>query len=122
VSPALDLTLEPPSADGHYRPGDWVRGRVSVLEGGGSRSLSVWLHYRERTRDYSATARREGGAELGAGELTGGTSFEFAIALPADALPCYSSPNGELWWEVEAKSDEPGRDTIVQQRIEVGPR
>jgi hypothetical protein len=120
VSPALNLTLDPPSTDGHYRPGEWVRGRVTVLEGGRSRSLSVSLRYRERTRDYSATGRTEGGAEVHSGDLTAGASLPFAIALPADAMPGYTSFNGELYWEVEAKSDEPGPDTVVQHRIEVG--
>jgi hypothetical protein len=121
VSPALELSVDEP-ADGRFRPGDWVRGRVSVLQGGGSRSLSVSLKYRESTRDYSATARTEGDAEINSGDLTGGTSFPFAIAVPPDALPTYSSANGELFWEVEAKSDEPGPDTVVRHRIEVGPR
>ena len=117
MSPALQLDLEQPA--GSFRPGDWVRGRVAVLGGGGSRSLSVAVHFRERTRDYSATAATYGGAPLHEGDLTAGGSFDFAVQLPSDALPSLSSANGELFWEVEVKSDELGPDTTVGQRIEV---
>jgi hypothetical protein len=118
VSPALDLDVQPPGA-GSFRPGDWVRGRVSVLGGGGSRSLSVSVHFRERTSDYSSTAATYGGAPLNEGDLTAGAAFDFAVQLPPDALPSVSSANGELFYEVEAKSDEFGLDTKVAQRIEV---
>jgi hypothetical protein len=118
VSPTLRLEVEEP-ADGGFRPGDWVRGRVSVLEGGGSRSLSVYVHFRERSRDYSATPASYGGAPVHQGELPPGASFDFAVQLPPDALPSHSSANGELFYEVEAKSDERGLDTRESQRIEV---
>jgi hypothetical protein len=49
-------------------------------------------------------------------------SFNYAVQLPADALPCHSSANGELYWEVEARSDELGPDTVAQQRLEVAVR
>jgi hypothetical protein len=115
MSPALDLSLDARQ----YRPGDWVRGKVTVTEGGGSRALKVSLHFRERTVDYAAIARTEGGAPVHSGELAAGQSFDFAIQLPSDVLPNYSSSNGALYWEVEAKSDEPGFDTVVGHGIDV---
>jgi hypothetical protein len=115
MSPALDLTL-----DGErYSPGDWVRGRVAVTEGGRSRALKVALHFRERTADYAAVARSEAIEPVHYGELATGQSFDFAIQLPADALPNYRSANGALYWEVELKSDEPGFDTVLTRQIEV---
>lgn len=117
MSPALDLTLDEP-AGGSFRPSGWVRGRVSVLESERSRSLKVSVHFRERTSDYSATAVSCGGEPVHVGDLVAGTSFEFAIQLPPDALPGYRSDHGELYWEVEARSDKPGRDTVVERRIE----
>jgi hypothetical protein len=115
---AVNVPLDEP-AGGSFRPGEWVRGRVAVLEGGGSRALIVSVHFRERTRDYSATAASYGGTPVHEGDLTAGASFNFAIDLPPDALPSHSSANGELFYEIEVKSDERGLDTRVQQRIEV---
>lgn len=60
------------------------------------------------------------GGELHAGDLETGASFPFAIALPADALPSYRSPNGELFWELDARSDERGVDTHGRVQVEVG--
>jgi hypothetical protein len=120
LSLALDLTLDaPPNTEPRYRPGDWVRGRVTVLGGGRSRALKVSLHFRERTEDYSTIGRTEGGAPVHWGELVAGQSFDFAIQLPTDALPSCASANGALYWEVEVKSDEAGFDTTLERRIEV---
>ena len=44
-----------------------------------------------------------------------------ALSLPPDASPNYQSENGELYWELDVKSDEFGRDTHERHRIEVGP-
>jgi hypothetical protein len=121
VSPALDLEVDQP-AHGAFGPGDWVRGRVTVLGGGKSRALTVVLRYRERTDDYSATAATYEVAPLHVGDLVARDSFAYAVQLPADALPGYSSANGELYWEVEARSDELGPDTVTQLRIEVAIR
>jgi hypothetical protein len=115
VSLALELTLD----DTQLRPGDWVRGKVTAIEGGKSRALKLSVHFRERTADYSATVRTEGGAPIHYGDIAAGESFDFAIQLPADALPSYASANGELYWEVEAKSDESGFDTVLGHRIVV---
>lgn len=120
MSVSLDITLDAPhNTEPHYRPGDWVRGRVGVLGGGTSRALKVALHFRERTADYSATARTEGAEPIHYGPLAAGESFDFAIQLPPDALPNYESANGALYWELEVKSDEPGFDTRLERRIDV---
>ena len=50
---------------------------------------------------------------------TAGQSHEFAIQIPADALPTFSSAHGELYWEVEARSDEFGIDTKESRVIDV---
>jgi hypothetical protein len=119
LSPSLEITLEAPGGEPQYHPGDWVRGRTTVLGGGKSRALKIALHFRERTADYAATARTEGGAPVHYGELAAGQSFDFAIQLPPEALPNQRSANGALYWEIEVKSDEPGFDTVVERRIDV---
>jgi hypothetical protein len=47
--------------------------------------------------------------------------LQFELSLPPDASPNYQSENGELYWELDVKSDEFGRDTHERHRIEVGP-
>lgn len=103
-----------------YSPGDTVSGSVLVLEGGGSRRLEVSLDFRERAEDdYEDTPLRVSGGDLHSGDLSMGASYPFAIPLPDDALPNFKSQHGELWWEVDARSDERGRDTHERRRIEV---
>lgn len=117
MSPRLQLQLE----RDRYAPGDTVRGTILVLEGGGSRSLEALLEYNEKTADYREVAISISSGPLHAGDLTTGTSFDFELALPPDALPNYGSANGELYWQVNAKSDEFGRDTHESSRIQVAP-
>jgi hypothetical protein len=50
-----------------------------------------------------------------------GTSFEFELALPPDALPNYQSQHG-VYWDVNVKSDELGSDTWERYRINVEPK
>lgn len=52
MSPQLEISLDQES----YSPGDTVRGRVSVVEGGGSRRLDVALRFCERSNRYHAVA------------------------------------------------------------------
>ena len=118
MSPALNLELDEPAA-GSFRPGDWVRGRVNVVEGGNSRALTVVVRFLESTADYKATGATYGEAGLHQGELSAGASFTFAIQLPPDCFPSYQSAHGELYYEVQAKSDERGPDTHVERRIGV---
>ena len=103
-----------------YAPGEMVTGSVLVLEGGRSRALEVSLHFRERTsEDDEHTPVTFSSGELHAGELTTGASYPFGIQLPPDALPNFKSKHGELFWEVEARSDERGLDTHARKRIDV---
>jgi hypothetical protein len=95
-----------------------VKGTILVLEGGGSRSVEALLTYNEKTDDYLDVGTSIS-STLHEGDLTTGTSFEFELALPADALPGYESEHGELYWEVDAKSDEAGPDTHDRRRIEI---
>jgi hypothetical protein len=116
VSPRFQLQLDRE----RYAPGDTVRGTILVLEGGDSRSLEARLEYNEETDDYHEVAISIPSSALHEGELTTGTSFEFQLALPADALPNYRSRHGELYWQLDVKSDEVGRDTHERRRVETG--
>jgi hypothetical protein len=116
VSPTLAVELE----RDRYAPGDVVRGTVKVVEGGGSRRLEVALAFREKAGDYEDTPFTIAGGDLHTGDLAPGATYAFSIALPADALPTYRSRHGELYWEVDVRSDERGRDTHERKRIEVG--
>jgi hypothetical protein len=117
VSPRLELRLERE----RYRAGEAVKGSVLVVEGGSSRSLEVSLDYNEETADYLDVASHVSTGSLHEGELTAGTSFEFELTLPPDALPNYTSEHGELYWQLDARSDELGRDTHERRRIAVEP-
>jgi hypothetical protein len=115
VSPVLELWLDRE----HYAPGDTVRGTIRVVEGDRSRSLEAMLAYNEKTGDYAAVATSVSSGPLATGDLTTGMSFGFALALPPDALPNYRSEHGELFWEVDVRSDELGIDSHERRRIEV---
>jgi hypothetical protein len=116
VSPTLSIEVDEP-AGGAFKPGDWVRGRVSVAEGGRSRALDVELRFRERTNDYSAVAATYGKTQLHEGELVAGTSFPFAIQLPADCYPTFATDNAALFYELHARSDERGLDTHADAHV-----
>jgi hypothetical protein len=115
VSPRFQLQLDRE----RYAPGDTIKGTILVLEGGGSRALEALLEYHEETSDYSEVALSIPSGPLHEGELTAGTSFVFELGLPPDALPNYKSRHGELYWELDVKSDESGRDTHERRRIEI---
>ena len=115
MSPALALGLE----TDRYAPGDTVRGTVTVSEGGRSRRLEVLLTLTERTANLSHAEVLASSGPLAEGELEQGGSYAFELRLPEDAVPGLSSPNGELYWEVDAKSDELGPDTHTRARITV---
>jgi hypothetical protein len=104
-----------------YPPGDAIRGTILVVEGGGSRSLEALLEYNEETEDYLEVATSISSGPLHAGDLATGQSFQFELALPQDAFPNYRSENGELYWQLDVRSDEFGRDTHERRRIEVEP-
>ena len=113
----LELVVD----DRPYAPGDWVRGRVEVREGGHSRRLSVSLLQRDRTADYTGVVRTIEGAELAQGDVAAPAGFEFSLQVPADAPPSYADSLGALYWEIDAKSDERGLDTHARHAIVVLP-
>jgi hypothetical protein len=115
MSPRFDLQLDRE----RYAPGEVIHGRVNVLEGGGSRSLQVVLGYHEKTDDYSAVATTIPGPVLNEGDLRAGMAFDFELRLSSEAFPNLRSNHGELYWELDVKSDEFGRDTHIRRRIEV---
>jgi hypothetical protein len=104
----LDVELRPA---GTLRPGDAIAGSVRMLEGGGSRSLSVALEYVEQSPGYTDVAMQVPGQTLQSGDLQTGATFDFSLPLPHDALPGQDLPHGRLFWRVHAKSDERGLDT-----------
>jgi hypothetical protein len=99
-------------------PGEQLTGRVVVLEGGPSRSLSLTVRFCERSPQLESTAFSTN-AVLHQGDLTTGQTLEFGCELPKDALPSVKGKVGELFWELEASSDEPGVDTQIRRRFEV---
>jgi hypothetical protein len=115
MSPRFELQLDRE----RYAPGDAIRGTVLVVEGGASRSLEALLEYKEETDDYLEVATSISSGPLQSGDLATGSSFDFELRLPEDALPNCRSPHGELYWELDVKSDEPGRDSHESRRIEV---
>ena len=117
MSPRFQLQLDRE----RYAPGETIKGTILILEGGGSRALEARLEYNEETADYSEVAVSIPSGTLHEGDLTEGASFQFELALPPDALPNYKSRHGELYWELDVKSDEAGRDTHERRRIEVEP-
>jgi hypothetical protein len=117
VSPAFDVQLE----RDRFAPGERVAGTVLVTEGGGSRTLDVTLAFHEKSPDYEETPVSVTQA-LQTGDVQTGQSLAFALELPEDALPGHRSEHGELFWELDVKSDEMGPDTHVRRRIEVTVR
>lgn len=98
--------------------GDRVAGRVDVLEGGPSRSLTLELTFHERTRDYSA-ASVGSSLVLHEGELADGQTFDFGFTMPDEAPPSLKTEHSELWWQLDARSNHPGFDTHATRRLEV---
>jgi hypothetical protein len=101
----VSLRLELELARDSFRPGESLAGAVLVAEGGGSRALEAALVFHEKSPDYEeapVTVSRE-------------------LQLPDTAVPGYRSEHGELYWELDVKSDEAGFDTHVRRRIEVLP-
>ncbi|HEX2086812.1 MAG TPA: hypothetical protein VHF89_14125 [Solirubrobacteraceae bacterium] len=115
MSPRLILEL-----DRHeVAPGDEVTGTVVVAHGGRSRRLEVFLLLRERTAEFEHDALRIGSGPLAEGALEEGRSHRFSIRLPPDAPPQVATPNAEVYWEVDARSDQLGPDAHARQRIAV---
>jgi hypothetical protein len=115
VSPRFEVKLDQES----YSPGETVKGSVLVTEGGASRGLEAVLEYKEEVEDYLEVAASISSGALHSGDLTTGSSFEFELTLPGDALPNYRSEHGELYWELDVLSDEAGVDTHERRRVVV---
>jgi hypothetical protein len=101
-------------------PGHELAGHVLVHEGGPSRSLKLTLSFCEQSPGYLSTPFSRSDV-LYEGDLTTGQAVEFRYELPDSAPPGVKGKHGELYWELEATSDEPGLDTHVRRRIEVVP-
>jgi len=117
VSPRIRVEVE----GREYRLGDSVTGRVVVEEGGDSRGLEVTLAFCERSPDYT-NALAGATQRLHEGDLVTGASFAFTLATHAEGRPSFRSAHGELFWQVQVKSDELGRDTHAQLELPVAPR
>ena len=100
-----------------FAPGDTVAGRVVVEDGGRARSLSVRLAFVERTESFSKVAREAATEPIADGELAAGAVFAFRLALPADALPDVTTPQGRIGWELRARVDRAGQDPIVDRPL-----
>ena len=103
----------------HIRPGGDVAGHVNVVEGGESRSLTLTVSFYEKTRDYFVPAYGSSFV-VHEGDVKAGESYEFSFTLPVEAPTSAKTKNGELYWELEVKSDEHGLDTHAKRRLEVG--
>lgn len=102
-----------------FVPGDRVSGTVVVRQGGSSRSLQVLLEYHEKVEDYDEVAMELTTGPLHSGDLETGSSFSFELTLPPDALPNCSSAHGALFWQIDVKSDERGRDSHERRQLVV---
>jgi hypothetical protein len=100
------------------QPGGDVAGHVNVVEGGESRSLTLTLSLNEKTRDYSARPYSSGFV-VHEGDVVTGQSYDFSFTLPAEAPTSAKTKNGELYWELEVRSDERGLDSHARSRLEV---
>ena len=98
--------------------GDKVTGRVDVVEGGPSRSLTLTLTFHEQTQSY-AVVRYDSGGVIHEGEVVTGTPVDFDFTVPAEAPPSIKCKHSELYWELAITSDEHGLDTHVTRRLEV---
>jgi len=112
---SLELRLERVE----YRPGETVRGWTRTVLPRRARSLEAFLVYREKTRDYEDAAYVVRSGPLHHGDLSPDRWLEFALTLPADALPAHRSAHGELYWETDVKVDEFGPDTHARQRLDL---
>lgn len=112
---ALELRLD----GDRFAPGDVVTGSVHVVEGGRCRSLTVELQFREEAGEYTSVARTADAGTLHTGELAAGMDLPFELVLPLDAPPSFRSAHGRLFWIVDARADERGRDAHAEREIDV---
>jgi hypothetical protein len=86
-----------------------------------SRSLEVLLEFKEESKGASGVATSVSTGSLHDGDLETGMSFGFELTLPEDAFPIYRSEHGELYWQLDVKSDSFGSDVHERRRVEVEP-
>lgn len=95
-------------------PGDTVRGRVRIVDGGRGRAVEVRLVFAETTPgDRHAAVVRSAGV-IGQAPFETGQEFAFAIPLPADAPPPVRLARCTLGWEIDATVDRLGPDLRVR--------
>ncbi len=99
-------------------PGEKLTGVVDVLEGGESRSLTLTINFCERSPSFVATPFSRSGV-IHEGDLATGQAVTFEYDVPDWALPGVKSEHAEVYWELEAVSDEPGLDTRVRRVFQV---
>jgi hypothetical protein len=100
------------------RPGERAAGRIDVLEGGESRSLTLTVSFHEHTGEFDVVPYRSGSV-LHEGDLPTGQTVAFDFTLPAEAPPSLTCEHSELYWQLEIVSDEPGFDSRLTRRLEV---
>lgn len=100
--------------------GEKLSGLVNVEEGGESRSLTLTVRFCEQSPAYMAAPFSRSGV-IHEGNLAAGEVVTFEYDVPEWAQPGVKSEHAELYWEVEAVSDQPGLDTHVRRRFEVAP-
>jgi len=110
----LTLDIDPD----HIVLGTRVAGRVTVVEGGPSRSLTVTVSFHEKTRDFDVVSDSEDFV-VHEGDLVTGQTYDFSFNMPVEAPPSVRCEHSELYWELNLKSDEPGVDTHASRRLEV---
>jgi hypothetical protein len=93
-----------------------VTARDGELRRGGDVEAWRWSSA-TRPPDHGHSARTIGSGPLRHGDLATGLVVDFDVLLPGDALPNCRSPEGELFWQLDVKSDERGRDTHEIRRI-----
>ena len=111
----MKLTVERDS----FVPGDRIRGRVEVEEGG-LQEIQVGLLFREKTGNMDATTRQELAPDFdGSGDIPAGAVLPFEIEVPADAPPNIETSHAELFWEVVARTDHVSADKVQSHRVEI---
>jgi hypothetical protein len=110
----LDVQLD---AD-RVAPGQELSGHVLVLEGGRSRSLTLTVSFCEQSPGYLSVPFSQSGV-LYEGDLATGQAVEFRCELPEAAPPSVKGEHGQLFWELEVVSHEPGLDTHARRVFDV---
>lgn len=113
----LELRLD----DDRVAPTQELAGHVLVREGGPSRSLTLTVRFCERSPTLLAIPFSTS-TVLHEGDLATGQAVEFRWEIPAWATPGVKGKHGELFWELEAVSADPGLDTRVTRVFDVVPQ